>query len=312
MQLSLAPILGHTDYVYRNALTRYFKGIDVCFTPFLTSVKGSYVKNSHLTDILPKYNRSVHIVPQILGKDPEEFLVIANQINEMGYTSVNWNLGCPYPMVVNKKRGAGLLPYPEMIREFLAKVVPLLKSGLSVKMRLGKNDPDEIPDVLKVLNEFPIQEIIIHPRTADQMYSGAPDLDSFEKCLGLCKHPVAYNGDIVDLGSFESIAKRFPAVSHIMIGRGLAMNPALAEMIKSRQSKSPDDFFKRLYRFHEDILRNYREQSNGQLALLGKMKQLWWYLSYSLANREESLKRIQRTKTLAAYREAIEETFSKR
>jgi hypothetical protein len=71
----------------------------------------------------------------------------------------------------------------------------------------------------------------------------------------------------------------------------------------------PGDFFKRLYRFHEDILRNYREQSNGQLALLGKMKQLWWYLSYSLNDREESLKRIQRSKTLRDYREIIEEIF---
>jgi tRNA-dihydrouridine synthase B len=309
MLLYLAPILGHTDYVFRNALTRYFKGIDVCYTPFLTSVKGSYVKDSHLTDILPKHNKSVRIVPQILGKDPEEFLVIANQIHEMGYTSVNWNLGCPYPMVVNKKRGAGLLAYPEMIRELLTKVMPLLKSDLSVKMRLGKNDPDEIFTVLDILNEFPVKEIIIHPRTAHQMYSGSPDLDSFEKCLDLCKHPVVYNGDIIDLKSFESVATRFQSIHTFMIGRGLAMNPALAEMIKNRQSKLPADFFKRLYRFHEDILRNYREQSSGQLALLGKMKQLWWYLSYSLNDREESLKRIQRSKNLRDYREIIEEIF---
>jgi tRNA-dihydrouridine synthase B len=309
MQLFLAPILGHTDYVFRNALTRHFKGVDVCYTPFLTSVKGSYVKNSHLTDILPKHNKSVPVVPQILGKDPDEFLVIANQINEMGYKSVNWNLGCPYPMVVNKKRGAGLLPYPEMIREFLVKVMPLLKSCLSIKMRLGKDDPDEIFAVLAVLNDFPIQEVIIHPRTATQMYSGTPDLDSFEKCLSACRHPIVYNGDIVDLRSFQSIAKRFPSISNLMIGRGLAINPSLAEMIKNAQPRLPEDFFKRLYRFQEDIFRGYREQSSGQLVLLGKMKQLWWYLSGSLKDGEENLRKIQRAKTLGRYREIIEEVF---
>lgn len=310
MHLYLAPILGHTDYVFRNALTRYFKGIDVCYTPFLTSVKGSHVKNSHLTDILPKHNKSVRIVPQILGKDPDEFLVMANQIHEMGYTSVNWNLGCPYPMVVNKKRGAGLLPYPEMIREFLLKVMPLLNSRLSIKMRLGKDDPHEIFAVLAVLNEFSVQEIIIHPRTATQMYSGTPDLDSFEKCLSVSKHPLVYNGDIIDLKSFQSVAKRFQSISNFMIGRGLAMNPALAEMIKNSQTRLPEDFFKRLYRFHEDILRNYREQSSGRIELLGRMKQLWWYLSYSLTDREETLKRIQRTKTVAAYREIMQDIFA--
>jgi tRNA-dihydrouridine synthase B len=310
MLLYLAPILGHTDYVFRNALTRYFKGIDVCFTPFLTTVKGSCVKNSHLTDILPKHNKSNRIVPQILGKDPEEFLIMANQVYEMGYQSINWNLGCPYPMVVNKKRGAGLLPFPEMIREFLIKVIPLMKSGLSIKMRLGKNDPDEIIPVLTVLNDFPIEEIIIHPRTAIQMYSGSPDLESFEKCLSACKHPVVYNGDIIDPKSFQSVAKRFPSISNFMIGRGLAMNPCLAEMIKNNQTRLPQDYFNRLYRFHEEIYRNYREQSSGQLVLLGKMKQLWWYLSYSLKDREQSLKKIQRAKTLGKYREIIEELFA--
>jgi tRNA-dihydrouridine synthase len=309
MLLYLAPILGHTDYVFRNALTRHFKGLDACFTPFLTTVKGSCVKNSHLTDILPKLNKSNRIVPQILGKDPEEFLVISNQIHEMGYGSVNWNLGCPYPMVVNKKRGAGLLPFPEMILEFLGNVIPNLKSSLSVKMRLGKDDPDEIYKVLEILNEFPIEQIIIHPRTAQQMYSGSPNLDIFEKCLSFCRHPVVYNGDIVDSKSFELVAKRFPTIDKFMIGRGLAMNPALAEMIKNRQSKLPDDFYKRLYRFHEDILRGYREQASGQLAALGKMKQLWWYLSYSLKDREGSLRKIQRSKTLASYRDVVEEAF---
>lgn len=310
MPLYLAPILGHTDYVFRNAITRYFKGIDVCYTPFLTSVKGSHVRNSHLTDILPKNNKSVSIIPQILGKEPEEFLVMANQIHEMGYCHINWNLGCPYPMVVNKKRGAGLLPYPEIIRVFLLKAMPFMKNRLSIKLRLGKNDPSEIFPVLNVLNDFPIEEIIIHPRTASQMYSGTPDLDSFEKCLSRCDHLVVYNGDIVDFKSFQLISKRFPSVSHFMIGRGLAMNPALAEMIKNQQARPPEDFFKRLYRFHEDILRNYREQASGQVELLGRMKQLWWYLSYSLADREESLKRIQRTKTLGDYRDLIEELFS--
>jgi tRNA-dihydrouridine synthase len=311
MLLYLAPILGHTDYIFRNAITRYFKGIDVCYTPFLTSVKGSYVRDSHLTDILPKHNKSVKIVPQILSKDPQEFLVMANQIHDMGYESVNWNLGCPYPMVVNKKRGAGLLPHPEIIREFLDNVMPLLKCRLSVKMRLGKNEPEEIFTVLKILNDFPLKEIIIHPRTADQMYSGTPDLDAFDKCLSATNHPVVYNGDIVDLHTFQSISKRFQTIANFMIGRGLAMNPALAEMIKNHSSKLPEDFFKRLYRFHEEILRNYREQASGQVELLGKMKQVWWYLSYSLKDREEALKKIQRTKTLAAYRELIEEVFNK-
>jgi len=309
MHIYLAPILGHTDYVFRNALSRYFKGIDFCVTPFLTTVKGSYVKNSHLSDILPKYNKVTTIIPQILGKDPQEFLILANQVFEMGYKTVNWNLGCPYPMVVNKKRGAGLLLYPEMIKSLLDSVLPNLQGTLSIKMRIGKNEPDEIYPILDMLNDYPIENIIIHPRTAKQMYSGTPDLFVFGKCLDFSKHTIIYNGDIIDLKTFSSIKSQFPSIHSFMIGRGLAMNPALSEMIKSNVKNKPDDFYKRLYRFHEEILRICRENFNGHIALLGRMKQLWWYLSSSFQNSEDILKRIQRSKTLESYRGIVEEIF---
>ena len=137
MQLSLAPIRGHTDYIYRNTLARHFSGIDVFFSPFITTVKGHVVKESHIKDIIPKYNKGLVVVPQIIGKNAEEFIVLANQIAAMGYPVVNWNLGCPYPMVVNKKRGAGLLPYPELIRDFLAEV-----SGLRCSLFAGRSRTD--------------------------------------------------------------------------------------------------------------------------------------------------------------------------
>ncbi len=309
MYIYLAPILGHTDYVFRNALSRYFPGIDYFVTPFLTTVKGSYVKNSHLTDILPKFNKVPVVIPQILGKDPQEFLVLANQVFELGYKTVNWNLGCPYPMVVNKKRGAGLLQYPEMIKALLDSVLPLLKGQLSIKMRLGKIETDEIYPILDMFNSYSLENITIHPRTAKQMYSGTPDLVAFGKCLEFSKHTIIYNGDIVDCDSFNSIRSQFPTIQSFMIGRGLAMNPCLAEMIKNNLKEKPDDFFKRLYRFHEEILRTCRDNFNGHVALLGRMKQLWWYLSNSIPKGEETLLKIQRAKTLETYRSIIDEIF---
>ncbi|HUI92645.1 MAG TPA: tRNA-dihydrouridine synthase family protein [Chitinivibrionales bacterium] len=306
MKILLAPILGHTDFVFRNTLARNFQGIDGWYCPFITTVKGRSVRDSHLRDVLPKYNKLKNTVPQLIGKDAEEFIVLANQLFAMKYPVVGWNLGCPYPMVVNKKRGAGLLPYPEMIESFLDKVIPNVKCRISVKTRLGKERPDEIFDVIPILNKYPLEEIIIHPRTAKQMYGGSVDLDAFEECLAPSKHPVIYNGDIVDVNSFKMISTRFASVSSFMIGRGILMDPGLQEAIKGIPSTH---FKERLYRFHEDLVRGYQQSGCDEISLLGRLKQLWCYLSFSFIKNEEMLKKVQRAKSMEKYWETVKESF---
>jgi tRNA-dihydrouridine synthase B len=306
MKIFLAPILGHTDFVFRNALARNFQGIDGWYCPFITTVKGKEVRDSHIRDVLPRYNKFKNIVPQLIGKDAVEFIVLANQLFAMKYPIVGWNLGCPYPMVVNKKRGAGLLPYPEMISSFLDEVIPNVKCRVSVKTRLGKDDPQEILSVIPILNNYPLEEIIIHPRTARQMYGGSVDLDVFEKCVSLSKHPIVYNGDIVDTASFKNISNRFPSIGSFMIGRGILMNPGLPESIKGLSSKN---YKERLYHFHEDLVRGYQENGCEEISLLGRLKQIWCYLSFSFPESEDMLRKIQRAKTLEKYWETVKEAF---
>ncbi len=301
MKLILAPLRGHTDFVFRNALSRHFSGLDAQFAPFITTVKGKAVRDSHIRDLLPKYNKSHCLVPQLIGKDADEFVVLANQLCSLGYHTVNWNLGCPYPVVVSKKRGAGMLPYPRMIHDFLSAVIPAVKCRISIKTRLGRDDPDEILEILPVFNDFPVSDLIIHPRTARQMYDGTPNLEAFEKCLRLSRHPVVYNGDIVDGRSFEAIARRFGNVESFMIGRGVLMNPALPEELKGIAGTGRHTFADRLYRFHEDLVRGYQEFGSGEVTVLGKLKQLWCFLSFSFKRNEEVLTKVQRAKSMDKY-----------
>lgn len=309
MHIYLAPLRGLTDFIYRNTLCLHFKGLDGALAPFITTVRGKSVKLSHIKDILPKNNSCIHLVPQLIGNEPSSFVILADKLFEMGYKTVNWNLGCPYPMVIHKKRGAGLLPYPELIENFLAKTLSEIKCQLSVKMRLGCNDGNEYIKTIPVLNKFSLSEVILHPRTAKQMYKGDIDLDAFEKCLELSSNPVVFNGDITDKESFKRIKDRFETIDRIMIGRGMLMRPYLAEMIKSTDNFQEKDLSKRLASFHADLLSLYGSAISGQKQLLDKMKQLWRYLSFSFDNREQALKKIQRSKTLDDYRDSVENIF---
>ena len=305
MKLYIAPMRGLTEYIYRNTFSRHFKGVDIAVSPFITTVSGK-ISNKHIKDVLPQNNHALPVIPQLLSKDPQGFISMANNFFELGYQEVNWNLGCPYPMVAKKMRGSGLLPYPEKIGQFLEIVLSNIPNRLSIKMRLGRFHLDEILAIMPVLNGFPLSALIIHPRTGIQMYDGTPHLDQFEKCLVVSKHPVVYNGDIRSPSDFKMICERFPSIDGIMIGRGLLNNPFLGEMIESPHVQID---YLRLKAFHDDLYNEYRNVLSGPGHVLGKMKEHWKYLSQCFENSHRILKRIQRTVNFRQYESHVSEAF---
>ena len=301
MQLILAPLRGITDHIFRTVYATHFGGFDCALAPFVSLVKGAVVKKAHIKDILPENNRKLPVVPQIIGKNAEEFVSLASQLATMGYDTVNWNLGCPFPQVTRKKRGAGLLPFPELIETFLDHVVPRIPNKLSIKMRLGLTDACEIQKVLPILNKFPLAEIIIHPRIASQMYKGAVDLESFKWCLAASVHPVVYNGDINSIEYFKTLTQQFEKVASWMIGRHVIVDPFFAEALRGGKSKSIASLEK-IRDFHDDLLETYKGAITNSGNVLDKMKGLWFYLAHSLTNGDKILKHIQKTKRLDQYR----------
>ena len=102
LQLYLAPLRGFTDYIYRNTFTGHFDGFDGALAPFIPTVSADRFKPSHFKDVLPENNSTMPIVPQIISNQPDDFINLAVRLHDLGYPSVNWNLGCPFPMVAKK------------------------------------------------------------------------------------------------------------------------------------------------------------------------------------------------------------------
>lgn len=307
-KLYLAPLRGFTDYIYRNAFSRHFDGFDGAVTPFIPTLKAIRAKPSHLKDVLPENNAAMPVVPQIIGNNHENFIPLAGQLSDLGYDTVNWNLGCPFPMVAKKKRGSGLLAHPDRIDHFLEKTVSAIPNRLSIKIRLGRKSAEEVFKLLPIFNRYPLKEIIIHPRTGVQMYRGDPDLDTFQQCLGKTNHRIIYNGDINDLGSFKRLAERFQAIEHWMIGRGAIINPFLPAIIKADK----DDFTNRVERFicfYEDLFDEYQKVFSGPGHLLERMKGFWFYFSQAFEDGREIRKKVHRTPKLDRYVKIVERFF---
>ena len=299
-EICLAPLKGLTDAIFRTTYAEFFDGIDWSIAPFLTTLGGARIKPSHLRQVLPENNRRMPVVPQILSKTAAHFIAMAEVLYDLGYPTVNWNLGCPFPMVAKKGRGSGMLPDSQAVRHFLDQALPRLSGRLSIKMRLGRYQSDEIECLLPELAPYPIESIIIHPRTGAQMYGGRPDLEAFERCLTLTHHKVIYNGDILGSAGFAYLQVRFPRVTTWMVGRGVLHNPFLPAAIKG-QTLGQDECRQRFYAFHESLFSRYAAALFGPSHLLDKMKGLWTHFSTGFKEGQNLRRQIHKTRHVDQY-----------
>jgi len=309
--LYLAPIRGVTDFLFRNLFYHHFDGIDAAIAPFITPQTKTLFNDRILSDVLPKNNRAKPLIPQLLHTSSKDFLVLATRLTDLGFTHINWNLGCPAPMVAKKKRGSGLLPYPEEIISLLEKVMPQLKIQLSIKTRLGYAEKNELFQILPSLNDFPLKEIIIHTRLGTQLYRGETDPGGFAACRKVSNHTLVYNGDIYDRNTFESLAARFPETNRWMLGRVILMNPFLAEEIKGFPRESFTTRIERLHNFHDDLYDQYKKRFSGPGHLLGRMKQLWIYLISSFPGKEKSFKKLKKSSSTDQYLDSVQRIFDR-
>ena len=326
--LSLGPFQGITDAPFRNVFKRHFGNIDKYYTPFFTGIhKEEHAKNLQGEEIDPRYNDVETLTPQILSTDAEEILRFAKQCKELGYKEINLNMGCPFPRVANKKRGCGLLPYPDKVETMLNRVFEGISIKFSVKCRLGYFSPDEIEAIIPIFNKYPLSELIIHPRIGKQLYKGEADVERFKALIPYINAPLVYNGDIVSKKSFERIQEAVQPVGQFMLGRGLLANPFLAEQINndsadasvaSRQDTPlgthrvcppTRDKTERLHNYVLDLYEDRLHHAGGSPKVLGRMKELWSYLMYSFDEPQDIWRKIKKINALKEYEEVVETVF---
>lgn len=305
MKFYLAPMEGITGYIYRNAYEKNFYNIDKYFTPFIVANKSKSLKTKELRDVLPENNKCINIVPQILTNDSEDFIITSKRLEQLGYNEINLNLGCPSGTVVSKNRGSGFLALREELDKFLEEIFTLENMKISIKTRIGKDNPEEFYELIKIYNKYPLEELIIHPRTQKDFYGNKPNLEVFKDALSLSKAHVCYNGDIFTVNDYNKIIKDFPNLNSVMFGRGILSNPGLIGEIKEETFIDK----KVLKNFHDEILNNYIELFKEEKNALFRMKELWGYMIYIFSDNKKYAKKIKKAQKLKDYNEAVSSLF---
>ena len=323
MKYYLAPLEGITTYIYRRAYHQHFTAMDKYFTPFLVPHTKKGFSTKEKNDVMPEHSPGMNLVPQIMSNQAESFLHTVEKLKVYGYEEVNLNLGCPSKTVVSKGRGSGFLADPDGLDRFLDEIFKKCDVKISIKTRIGKDAPEEFVRLLDIYNQYPVEELIIHPRVQKDFYKNQPDLDVFRDAVEGSKIPLCYNGDIFTPESHDEMRREFPQVDTFMLGRGILMNPALLDIIcmgektevekaeTLRKIQSADRYKKEIHAFLEQIKCDYLEVGMGEKNTLFKLKELWAYMGQNAPEAKKALKRIRKSQSMADYdsasREALED-----
>ena len=297
MRYYFAPMEGITDSVYRRLHHAYFGGVDRYYMPFFSPT----IHRS----LTPRENRELPVadsvsftaVPQIMTKVAADFLWAANQCAQRGYQEVNLNLGCPSGTVVSKGKGSGMLRNLDVLERFLDEIFSATPLPISLKTRLGIENPEEFPPILHIYNQYPAKELIIHPRTRKQFYNGELAVEMFRYAVENSKIPLCFNGD---LQSFEPPAE-FPQVESVMIGRGLVADPGML---------TPEGTdLKKLKQFHDALLEEYTRVFGSARNALFRLKDNWHYWEQRLDCDSKLFKRLRKTTDVGEYRSIVSQIF---
>lgn len=274
MRYDCAPMEGITGQIYRRAHNRWFGGIDRYYLPFLSPTHTHAFSKKEWQEVLPENNRDIRVIPQLLTRNADDFLWAARELAALGYDEVNLNLGCPSGTVVAKGKGSGFLAHPAELGEFLCAVFDACPIKISVKTRLGLNDPGEFPALLEIFQRFPIEELIVHPRVQKDFYRLPARQECFADAFSHCTLPLCYNGDLSTARQCAAMQAQYPALRALMLGRGLIGDPALARKAAGGAPADRDT----LLAFHTQLFEDYCTAFQSRRNAMMRMKELWFYL----------------------------------
>lgn len=329
-----APMEGVTGYTLRNTHHACYPGLDAYFTPFISPNQHHAVNPKEHRDVVQSNNAGVPLVPQVLTNKPELFLWAARELKEKyGYTEVNLNLGCPSKTVVSKQKGSGFLEDTEKLNRFFDEVFTMVGAAasqsepgstentyprISVKTRLGLEEPEEFKPILQLYNQYPLYELIIHPRVQKEFYKGVPHMDAFADAVKETAHSLCYNGDIWTLEDYKRLRKTFPSVKKFMMGRPLMANPELVKecqayeacMASGKEWTGYQTSTATLKVFHDRLLQSYLVQMQGDgNNVLFKMKELWGFMGRQFPEQEKLIKKMVKANKIEEYESLAERLF---
>ena len=310
MNYYAAPMEGLTDRIWRQVHQKWFGAADapMCYyAPFLSPPENRVLIPKKMAELAPEANAGTVVIPQLLARDGELAAWMIGEVRKLGYTEVNLNFGCPSGTVTAKGKGAGMLRDPARLDAFLDAVFSAVEGPVSVKTRIGVQNPEEFAALLDIYNRDPICELTIHPRVMKQLYRGQADRAAFAAALPECRMPVCYNGDVTTPEELHALEAEFPQLSGIMVGRGLIADPALFRRARGGAPASREE----LRGYCDDLYHGYTEAFGAASCAVSRMKAHWFYLIHRFEGADPLEKPLRKAREGWEYETVVNQIFTR-
>lgn len=306
LDIYFAPLQGFTTYAFRNAHNRTFGNIKRYYSPFVRIEHNSF-RNKDLKDILPENNAGVTFTPQIIAGTPDEVQKLIDMLVSKGYSDIDINMGCPFPLITKKGKGAGILPYPDKVKAILELLDSYKDITFSLKLRSGMNEAEECMQLVDIINGSRLEYVTMHPRLGINQYKGFADRNIYREFAIKCTKPMIYNGDVKSVEDIVSLEGITDNTVGVMVGRGLLENPALAIEYNEGRQMDKDRKLGLIQQFHTLLYDEYSRTLQGESQILSHLQPIWEYLYPEMEKKQR--KKITKCTKLKNYMNAVEEVF---
>lgn len=305
--LMLAPMQGLTNRALRSLFTKWVRP-DVVWTEFMRVNPVSAKKRLMPGDLreISASEDGIPLVVQLIGHGREALVSAAQAAQDAGAKHLNLNMGCPYGRMTSGLTGGGMLKKPELLEEIIPALREAIHGSFSIKLRAGYEDPRQVFSLLPLFERSGVDFLVLHPRTVRQAYNGWADHEVTAEVVRGTGIPVIANGDIRSAAGGLCLLEQTGAAG-LMLGRGGIGEPMLFERLRGRAAADPDlvERTAMLHRYLSDLLPLYCALFCGDAQVLGKIKGV--VSNVEDAELERELKKLTRSKTLQAFRAALEE-----
>jgi nifR3 family TIM-barrel protein len=218
----LAPMAGVTDLPFRLLCKEQGAGL-LCME--MISAKAIQYNNRNTKALLEIHPEEFPVSLQLFGSDPDIISEIAKRIEELPFSILDINMGCPVPKIVRNGEGSSLMNQPKLVHEIVSKTSRAIQKPVTVKIRKGFNDESiNAVEIAKIIEDAGGAAVTVHGRTREQYYSGKADWDIIRQVKEAVSIPVIGNGDVISGESALAMMEE-TGCDGVMIGRGAQGNP---------------------------------------------------------------------------------------
>src|SRR5688500_10530605 len=272
-RLVLAPMAGVSVQAFRRQGRRFGAGL-VCSE--MVSCAGIEHRNERTLGYLRVASDEHPLAIQLFGSEPATMAEAARMVEAAGADLVDLNFGCPVRKVTKTGAGATLLDDPDHAARIVSAIADAVEIPVTVKLRRGLRDGSR--DCLVVgprLVEAGAASLTLHPRSAQQMYTGTADHALTAELVSLVDVPVIASGDVTSRARAQAVLATTGAAA-VMVGRSAQGNPWVLREIVDGDDREPtrEEVVAELLLFVRETVREL-----GERRASGFLKKFYgWYL----------------------------------